>query len=277
MSSLKIINNIQPTSSISKALCLFRFPGFISSSFEDITRIQRFSVQSDSPGDIQIKIPHVWQKYLLQDENTLLASCRPWDFANTMRHQDLTLNSSRFHRLVQYHPGGGRVENMRPIASVAPDLILLSIPIDSTLTVPSGWAVTRLVLPWSRGDDFRLSLIWISARDRGNFPRESFCPIFALQMVLLTAALSKILLWTIFVGKRSHSVPGMVLICISRSYCRGKIFYLDCSHDVLCAEHVSQKMSLIAAFARDLHRCCWIGAFGYITTIKEDTRQLAWL
>ncbi|KAJ9489013.1 hypothetical protein VN97_g4257 [Penicillium thymicola] len=42
----------------------------------------------------------------------------------------------------------------------------------STINQPSGRAVTRPShLPWSSGDDFRLSLIPISAGDRGSIPR----------------------------------------------------------------------------------------------------------
>ncbi|KAJ5972901.1 uncharacterized protein N7479_002819, partial [Penicillium vulpinum] len=46
----------------------------------------------------------------------------------------------------------------------------------------NGRAVTWLHLPWSSGDDFRLSLIPISAGDRGSIPRgrdfflHLFCP-----------------------------------------------------------------------------------------------------
>ena len=46
---------------------------------------------------------------------------------------------------------------------------------------PSGRAVTRSFnLPWSSGDDFRLSLKPISAGDRGSIPRGrvSFCTSF---------------------------------------------------------------------------------------------------
>ncbi|KAJ5490188.1 hypothetical protein N7453_011013 [Penicillium expansum] len=42
----------------------------------------------------------------------------------------------------------------------------------SSINQPSGRAVTRSShLPWSSGDDFRLSLIPISAGDRGSIPR----------------------------------------------------------------------------------------------------------
>ncbi|KAJ5767042.1 uncharacterized protein N7511_004658 [Penicillium nucicola] len=42
----------------------------------------------------------------------------------------------------------------------------------SSINQPSGRAVTRSFnLPWSSGDDFRLSLIPISAGDRGSIPR----------------------------------------------------------------------------------------------------------
>ncbi|KAJ5302356.1 hypothetical protein N7508_007219 [Penicillium antarcticum] len=42
----------------------------------------------------------------------------------------------------------------------------------SFINQPSGRAVTRSFnLPWSSGDDFRLSLTPISAGDRGSIPR----------------------------------------------------------------------------------------------------------
>ncbi|KAJ9480472.1 hypothetical protein VN97_g13096 [Penicillium thymicola] len=43
---------------------------------------------------------------------------------------------------------------------------------ETFINQPSGRAVTRPShLPWSSGDDFRLSLIPISAGDRGSIPR----------------------------------------------------------------------------------------------------------
>ncbi|KAJ5757348.1 uncharacterized protein N7511_006042 [Penicillium nucicola] len=52
----------------------------------------------------------------------------------------------------------------------------MSMMARSFINQPSGRAVTRSFnLPWSSGDDFRLSLIPISAGDRGSIPRGRAC------------------------------------------------------------------------------------------------------
>ena len=50
--------------------------------------------------------------------------------------------------------------------------ITMSKPAHTSINQPSGRAVTQSsYLPWSSGDDFRLSLTPISAGDRGSIPR----------------------------------------------------------------------------------------------------------
>ncbi|KOS43927.1 hypothetical protein ACN38_g5183 [Penicillium nordicum] len=76
----------------------------------------------------------------------------------------------------------------RAIRSLSPRKRFPPIWASTFINQPSGRAVTRPShLPWSSGDDFRLSLTPISAGDRGSIPRGRdffFCSFFFVQTCL---------------------------------------------------------------------------------------------